>query len=215
MGHDIHGGETHQHEEREQTEHQTAVACVPSKEQDDGADTYMTAGECSRRTLARLVSALYHLIEYAIGIARTGKSFAVQVEVVANVGKNAHRYLFHAHGRIVILRTRYGQGHEHHIIDKEGGDKHERRPFELGVTAKEVKQRYGQYHGEVRGVAHVHQFAKPSGRHGIAKHQRRLKTKHRLLGLRKHMVEVGQHAVKLVGVGIPPRKQIKLCHNAR
>ena len=175
----------------------------------------MTAGEGCRRAFARLVSVLHHLIEYAIGIARTGKSFAVQVEVVANVGKNAHRYLFHAHGRIVILRTRYGQGHEHHVIDEEGGDKYERRSFELGVTAKEVKQRYGQYHGEVRGVAHVHQFAKPSGRHGIAKHQRRLKTKHRLLGLRKHMVEVGQYAVKLVGVGVPPRKQVKLCHNAR
>ena len=132
MGHDIHGGETHQHEEREQTEHQTAVARVPSKEHDDGADTYMTAGEGSRRAFARLVSVLHHLIEYAIGIARTGKSFAVQVEVVANVGKNAHRYLFHAHGRIVILRTCYGQGHEHHVIDEEGGDKDESQNTSAG-----------------------------------------------------------------------------------
>ena len=168
---------------------------MPSKEHNDGADAHMTAGKGSRRTFAGLVGMFYHLIENAIGVTRTGKTLAVQVEVVAYVGENTHRYLFHTHGRIIILRTRYGQGHEHHIIDEEGGDKHERCPFELGVTAKEVKQRYGQYHGEVRGIAHVHQFAKPSGRHGIAKHQRRLKTKHRLFGLGKHMVEVGQYAV--------------------
>ena len=171
MGQNIHRGEAHQDKEGQQNKEKTLVAGVPGEQQNDGADAHMTAGKGGRWAFAGFVSLLHQLVEEAIGIARTDHSLAVRVEIIAQMGENARCYLVESYGRIIVLRTGYGQYHEDNVEDEEGCDDDERCPFELYVTIKEVEQHHNENHGEVRGITQIHQLAEKVAGNGLMEHQ--------------------------------------------
>ena len=73
------------------------------------------------------------------------------------------------------------------------------------LVAEEEKEDGDTYEQRiVADVAHRQQLAEDGVREGLTERQRRLEAKERLLPTRKHMVEIGEDAVHLIGVGIPP-----------
>ena len=112
-----------------------------------------------------------------------------------------------------------GGAHDRHQVEDDiKGHKRchddEYATLELGIVAEEIDQSHAGYHGVIGGVAHAHQLGDDGRGELLGKHQRGLETKQRLLPLGKDVVEVGQHAVELIGIGIPPCQQRHLSHNS-
>lgn len=200
--------------EGQQYVEQAAVAAVPCKQHQHGAYAHMAAREGCRGPFAGCLGVFNKVIEYAVLVSGTGQTVLIIVEIVVNVGEHAVGYIGQSGSLVVECRACYGHENEHHIIDEEGREHHERGTLELVVAEGEVIEHHERYHRIVGGVAHVHKLAHHGPRHGLAEQQGRLAAEHVLLPLGKHVVEVGQHAVDLVGVGIPPAQQRHLHHHA-
>ena len=175
----------------------------------------MRAGEGCRGSLAGSMGALYHVVEQSILITRTGQSLHVVHEIVTHVREDALGYLIEADGSVIVLRSGDRQEHKDDIIEHERCHEYPCRAHELTGTAEEEIEHHHQHHGEIAGIAEVHEFADDRAGHGLREEQGGLATEELLLPGGKQMVEIGEDAVELIGVGIPPREQRHLPDNAQ
>ena len=169
----------------------------------------MTAGKSCRGTLACCMGIGHTLIEKAVLVSRALKRLLMGGKPVVDVGKHATGNIVDAHGTVVILRTCHGKGYIYNVVGEKRREDHKRRPAEVGISPKEVKQRHHGYHREIGGIAHVHQLAHHRMAETAREKQRRLTAEHLLLPGGEKMVEIRKQAVKLIRVRIPPRQQ---CH---
>ena len=167
----------------------------------------MTGGESRRGAFSGVVGIDHHLIEESFGMAWSRQHLLMEVEVAANVGEHAPCNIINAHGQIVEHGTRDGNHDEDDIIKEEGGHDDERATTEICVLFQEIIDRDQDDQREIGHIAQVHQFRKHDIRAFLGKQQGRLTTEKLLFPTGKHMVEIGQHAVDLVGIRIPPRQQ--------
>ena len=141
-------------------------------------------------------------------------SLAVRQKPVAQIGKHASGYLLRAYGQIVELGTRDRQQDEDDVIGEKRGQHHEGGHLELMVALEEIIEVDDEHQREIADVAQTHQFGEPAVGHRLREKQRGLTAEDGLLGGGEQVVEVGQHPVQLVGVGIPPRQEHHLHHDA-
>ena len=129
----------------------------------------------------------------------------MRVEVGADGREEAVRDILYTH-RLEVERGS-GNGHEdeHDVVDEERGEQNERSSLKLVVACEEVEEHHQTNHRIVGSVTHAHQLADGCPREGGGERERRLEAKHRLLCAAEHVVEVGEHAVELIRVGVPPR----------
>jgi len=108
-----------------------------------------------------------------------------------------------------------GEENENKVEREERCHYNEHRPAELVVAAAVVIQHRGHDEEVVGHVAEVENLRQQRPRAGPAEFQRHLAAEQSLLPRGHYMVEVGEHAVKLVEVGIPPCEQRELRYAPR
>jgi len=204
VGLDVNSGEAQEDVEGQEDVEQAAVARVPREQHKHRAYAHVTARKGGGGPLSCGFGLLNELIEYAVGVAGRWQTVLVMGEIVVQVGEHALRNVFHAHGVVIERWPRDGHEDEHHVVDEERGKHNEGRPLKLGVAEEEVEDDYKGYHGVVRGVAHVHQFAHHGPRQRLAEEQRGLAAEESLLPRGEDVVKVWQLTVYLVCVRIPP-----------
>lgn len=174
------------------------------KQHEHGADADMRTGEGCRGTLAGLMGMLNEVIEQSVGPAWTGEPLAMVHEIVAHVGEDASCHLVETNGSVVVLRAGDGQEDEDDVVEHERGKHYPRGSCQFLGATEEIVGQHHKHHGEITGVAQVHQFAEDGVADGLREEQGRLTTKELLLPGGKEMVEIREDAVQLVSVGIPP-----------
>ena len=125
------------------------------------------------------------------------------------IGEHAAGNVVETYGTVIVLRSGNREHYIYYIIGEERCEDDECCPAEVGIAAEEIEKRHHGYHGKIGGIAHVHQLADEGMAESGGKDEGGLKAKDMLLPGGENMVEIGEHAVELVGVGIPPREQ---CH---
>ena len=143
-----------------------------------------------------------------------GKTLLMGVEPVVDIGEDSMGYLVDADSCIIILRASHRHCYIYKVIYKEGREDYKCGTVELLISPEKEIQCRGGYHRIIRPIAEIHQFAENGRRKPLREQQRRLTTEKPLFPRGKHMVEIGEHTVELVGVGIPPGEQRHLCQYA-
>ena len=207
----IDGGQTHQHEQRQHTEKEVLVTAAPGQDHEDGGDADMTAGEGCRGALTRFMGILHQTVEEAVAVAGHGHCLVVGGEVIVDVGENALCDALWSYCQIIILGSRDGQEDEDDVVDEECREDDELRAVELLIAEEEVEQRHEGNHREIGGIPQVHELAEDGVGDGLREQKGWLTAEEALLIAREQMVEVGEDAVELIGVGIPPRQEQQLC----
>ena len=215
VGQNVYRGKTHQYIEGQDGEDEAAAARAERQQHDYRRHAHMAAGERSRGSLSRVVGQVEHVVPETVGPPRCSHALGMGEEPVAHVGEYAAGYLVGANRQIVELGTGDGQQDEDDIESEERGENDEGRHLELMVAAEEIVEIDDEHEREIADVAQAHQFGEPAPRHLLREHQCRLATEERLLQRGKHMVEVGQHAVQFIRVGIPPAQKRHLHQDAQ
>ena len=214
VGLNVNRGEAHQYEERQDAVEELLVSGAPGKEEQDGADAHMTAGEGRGGALAGIVGGLHALVEESVGIAGQGQALAVCGKEIVHVGEHAVGNVVEPRCQIVVLRSRYRQCDEDDVVDEERGEYDEGRAVELLITVTEIEEGHQRDERIVRGIAQLHQFAENRVGEMLREEQGGLAVEELLLVAGEDMIEVGQQSVELVGVGIPPRQERHLGSDA-
>ena len=211
---DVNGGEAHQHEEGQYAIEEFLVLGAPGEEEQDCTDAYMTAGEGGRGAFAGIVGGHHALVEESVAIAGDGQALTVRGEKVVHVGEHSVGDVIHTCGQIVVLWSCDGQRDEDDVVDEERSEYDKGRATEFFITVKEIEQGHQGDQWIVRGIAQVHQLAEHRIGEVLREEQGRLAVEKLLLIACEEMVEVGEHPVELIGVGIPPGKQGHLGNDA-
>ena len=164
----------------------------------------MTAGECSGGAFACSLGIFHHLVENALFITRTWQAVLTEIEMVVHIGEYSLGNVAEPHGLVIESGPHHGHKHKDDIIDEERGDDDKCRTFKLLIAESKIIEHHEGYHGIIGSIAHVHQFADNGRGKCLAEQQGRLTAEEGLLPSGKQVVEVGQHAVDFVSVGIPP-----------
>jgi len=212
---DVDRGAAEQHVERQQDEGQDAVARAHGQNHEYGRYAHVRAGEGGRGPFAGLLRHLHQVVEEAVGVTRCGEQGGVVVEIVAHAVEVAQGDVVKPDGGEVVLRPGHGYEYIYKVIDEERGEDDERRAVEFGIAGEEVEEHDGDNHGIVGEVAHVERLAEPHGRAQAAELECRLATEEHLFGVGEEVVEVGEEAVELIGVGIPVGEQRQLEQHAQ
>ena len=207
MGLDVHRGQAQQHVERSPHHEKQLAAAVKGKHHEYGSHSHVRAGERCGGPFARCLG--------PVGVSRCGKTLAVGVEIVVHVGEYACRRVAYTYRLIIICGSGDRHKYEYHVIDEERRQHYEGATLELLIPAEEIEKHHQGYQRIVGGVAKTHKLAHDRRREARRKGKGGLESEHRLLERGEHVVEVREHPVELISVGIPPGKQHYLRNYAR
>ncbi len=207
MSLDINGGAAQQRPDGEQDDDQPR-RMTAGEEQQDGRDADMAAGESCRGTLAGGVGVINETMEEAVGVARQRHQIGVVAEIEAEMGEMALHNLIDAYGMEVILRSCHGQKDINTIVEEKSGDDGGGNTLEGGEVAAApvlAQHDHGQEgdHGEIAPITHAERLGPSGAGHELTEQQRGLAAEKAQVELREMVVEVGEAAVELVGVGVP------------
>ena len=211
---DIHGSHTQEDVEWQHGEEQLAVSAVPGKEHTDGTYAHVRTREGGGRSLSCFLGILYELVENSVGIAWGWQTVGMGTEVIAHCREDTLGNILHSHGIEVERWSHHRHVNVDEIVDEEAGEHHKAHSFSLVVSAEEIVEYYRCYHRIIHEVSHRHQFTHHRPGQCLGKEQGGLASKEILFPSRKEMVEVGEHAVDLVSIWIPPGKQGNLRNDA-
>lgn len=207
MSPEVDGGDVDEQQEHQCQDEERFVARLPGQYRQDDGDAYMTAGEGGRGALARLVGGFQQLMEESVRITRDRQFVLMGGEVSADVREHTIGNIVESYHRIIILRSCDRQEYEDHVVNKERGENHKGGALELLIAAEEVEEADDGYQREIAGVANDQWLADKDTGQSIIEKQSWLTVEDLLLPRGKDVVEVGEDAVDLVGVWIPPRQQ--------
>ena len=125
-------------------------------------------------------------------------------EIIADVGEYPLHDIVETCSVVIVLGTRHWQGYEDDVIDKERSEDDERDALKILIPAEEIIESNDAYHRVIGGIAHEHQFTEKDTRHGLIEEQGRLTAEELLLPRGEDVVKVGEDAIDLIRVGIPP-----------
>mgnify|MGYP007101831046 CR=1 FL=1 len=210
VGTDIDSGHAHQDVEWHDQPEQPAALGAPGKEQQDGGDAYMTAGEGCRGAFTGFVGTGYALVEEPVAVTRGRQRLVVGGKIVVKVGEYALSDVVQTCRRIIVLRSCNGQEDEDDVVDEERGEDDEYRTVELCVSPKEIECCHECYQRVVGSIAQMHQFTENGIADRLGEEQCRLTAEQLLFNARKEMVEIGEYLVQFIGIRIPPGEQQEL-----
>ena len=127
-------------------------------------------------------------------------------EPVADVGEYALCDVVGAYCEVVELRSCDGEEYEYEVVGEEGCEEDECRHGQLVVATEEIVEQQKRHEREIADVAEAHEFGEPSPGDVLREEQRGLAGEDGLFACGEEVVEIGEDAVKLVGVGVPPRE---------
>ena len=163
----IDGGQIDEHQEHQRQDEKGLVACLPCQDRQDDGYTHMTAGEGGCGALARFVGSLEQLVEESVRITRNGQLVLMEGEVSAYIGEYAICNVVESHYCVIVLRTRNGQQHEHHVVKEERGQDDKRGALELLIATEEVEEADHGYQGEIARIANDEWLADEDAGQGL------------------------------------------------
>ena len=131
-------------------------------------------------------------------------------EIVLQVGEHPLGYLFDSHSLVIEGWSCHGEKDEDDVIEEERGGDDEDTTLELLISAEEIVVADKGYERIIRGISQVEQFCHYGIVDGFRVDECRLTAKQRLLPLCEEMIEVRNHLVQLIRIGIPPGKERQL-----
>jgi len=222
MGLNIESAEEKQDGKRQADEEDFLVFSLPCQPHDDGSHSNMTAGESGCRTFAGIVCNDKGLIHRTFLPSGNGQDEVAVVDielygikVITDIGEDALCNLVDTNSLEIELRSCHGQEDKDKIEQEERADNDKGSALEMLVSEEEKEDSDAYEQRIITDVAHGQQLAEEGVREGLTERQRGLEAKERLFPTSKHMVEVGEDAVHLVSVGIPPGEQQELSCDAK
>lgn len=180
MSLNIHRGAAEEDKERQEDDHQTAVAGVHGEPHQDRTDAHMRTWKGCRGTFAGRFRALYKLIEHSVDIAWRRQTRLMIIEIIVHIGKNAGRDVLQSDGLIIECGADDGYENEDYIVYEERSEHYKGGAFKLMITAEIVVENHKEYHRIIGGIAHIEQLAEQSTGKDFAKEQGGLATEERL-----------------------------------
>ena len=166
----------------------------------------MAAGEGCCGALACSVGTRHKIVEESLVPTWYGQGLSMGGEIIVYIRKYTMGNLIYSCCQIVILRSRHWQEDEDDVIDEKCGEDDKRDALELLTATEEIEERYQEDQRIIRSIAHVHQFAENGTREGLGEQQGRLTAEELLLPRGEDVVKVGEDAIDLIRVRIPPRQ---------